>query len=198
MTVVKISQKIVGLEVASAQKPDEKPPAEVMNEKVKRPALLQGTTYKIKTPLSEHAIYVTINDIQLNGDTPRPFEMFINSKNMDHFAWSVSLTRMMSAVFRKGGDVAFIVDELRCVHDPKGGFWSKGRYVPSLPAAIGDVLAQHLIGLGLYQAPQKAAEFHQTVEHKAPGSTCPQCGNASLRMESGCESCSECDYSKCG
>ncbi|TPW16870.1 MAG: hypothetical protein FD130_882, partial [Halothiobacillaceae bacterium] len=37
-----------------------------MHERVERPEMLVGSTYKIKTPLSEHSLYVTINDIILN------------------------------------------------------------------------------------------------------------------------------------
>ena len=115
------------------------PPGNVvhMHEKVARPEMLLGSTYKIKTPLSEHSLYVTINDIILNPQTPfekrRPFEIFINSKNMDHFQWIVALTKIISAVFRKGGDVTFLVEELRSVFDPKGGYFKKGgKYTPSL------------------------------------------------------------------
>jgi hypothetical protein len=125
-----------------------------MHEKVERPEVLSGSTYKIKTPLSEHSLYVTLNDIILNPGTAhelrRPFEIFINSKNMDHFQWIVALTRIISAVFRKGGDVTFLVEELRSVFDPKGGYFKKGgRFMPSLVAEIGDVIEIHLRSIGL-------------------------------------------------
>ena len=125
-----------------------------MHEKVERPEMLLGSTYKIKTPLSEHALYVTINDIVLNPGTPyekrRPFEIFINSKNMDHFQWIVALTRIISAVFRKGGDVTFLVEELRSVFDPKGGYFKRGgRYTPSLVAEIGDAIHAHMRMIGM-------------------------------------------------
>jgi len=125
-----------------------------MNERVERPDNLLGSTYKVKTPLTEHALYVTINDIVLNRGTPhelpRPFEVFINSKNMDHFQWIVALTRIISAVFRKGGDVTFLVEELRSVFDPRGGYFKKGgKFMPSLVAEIGDVIEQHLREIGM-------------------------------------------------
>jgi hypothetical protein len=128
-----------------------------MHEKLQRPPVLSGSTYKIKTPLSEHALYVTFNDIVLNPDTEhelrRPFEMFINSKNMDHFQWIVALTRIASAVFRKGGDVTFLVEELRSVFDPQGGYFKKGgKFMPSLVAEIGDVLEHHLCEIGILKS----------------------------------------------
>ena len=133
-----------------------------MHEEIQRPEVLIGSTYKIKTPVSDHAMYVTINDIVLNEDTEyeqrRPFEVFINSKNLDHFQWIVALTRIISAVFRKGGDVTFLVDELKAVFDPRGGAWMQGRYVPSLLAAIGDVVERHLGGLIVAEAPANAFE----------------------------------------
>ncbi len=130
-----------------------------MHEQVERPPMLVGCTYKIKTPVSEHAFYITINDILLNPGTPyekhRPFEIFINSKNMDHYQWISALTRIISAVFRKGGDVAFLVDELQSIFDPKGGYFRKGgKYVPSLVAEIGDAIETHLTRIGLIAAPR--------------------------------------------
>jgi len=155
----KITQKITNYAVA---KPDASPtllPATViqMHESVERPDLLMGATYKIKTPLSDHALYITINDIILNPGTEheqrRPFEIFINSKNMDHFQWIVALTRIMSAVFRKGGDVVFLVEELRSVFDPQGGYFKRGgKYMPSLVAEIGDVIETHMKMIGLIPA----------------------------------------------
>lgn len=135
-----------------------------MHEKVERPESLLGSTYKIKTPLSEHALYVTINDIILNPGTPyekrRPFEIFINSKNMDHFQWIVALTRIVSAVFRKGGDVTFLVEELRSVFDPRGGYFKRGgKYMPSLVAEIGDAIEVHMKSIGMI--PPDDLEEHQ-------------------------------------
>lgn len=127
-----------------------------MHEKLERPEMLLGSTYKIKTPQSEHALYVTINDVLLNQGTEheirRPYEIFINSKNMDHFQWIVALTRIISAVFRKGGDVTFLVDELRSVFDPRGGYFKKGgKYKPSLVAEIGDAIECHMKMIGMIQ-----------------------------------------------
>ena len=162
MTVArKITNKIVGYSVEKPKPAEvEKEPAaprapEVvsMNENLKRPEMLVGATYKVKTPVSDHAMYVTINDIVLNPGTPheqrRPFEMFINSKNLEHYQWIVALTRIISAVFRKGGDVTFLVEELHSVFDPRGGYFKKGRYTPSIVAELGDVIERHLKMIGL-------------------------------------------------
>lgn len=172
-----------------------------MAEPLDRPEALEGNTYKVKWPDSEHAIYITINDV-IHGGHRRPFEVFINSKNMEHFAWTVALTRMISAVFRRGGDVSFVVEELKAVFDPRGGAWMGGKYIPSILAAIGGVIEQHLIatgfiegeGMGLKADPK--AEF---VKVGAPrGKACSSCGGYDLRMVEGCMTCGSCGFSRCG
>ena len=192
----RIERKIVGYEVVKKQEEEaarvaaqaakeERNKAKIirMTEQVARPEgmeALEGSTYKIKTPLSEHALYVTINDIVLNPGTAhelrRPFEVFINSKNMDHFQWIVALTRIMSAVFRKGGDVTFLVDELKAVFDPRGGYWKPGgKFMPSIIAELGYIVEKHLILIGLLAKPgldegqqkliqEKRAEFEASKE----------------------------------
>jgi ribonucleoside-diphosphate reductase alpha chain len=171
-----------------------------MSEPLDRPSELEGNTYKVKWPDSEHALYITINDIVINGHR-RPFEVFINSKNMEHFAWTVALTRMISAVFRRGGDVSFVVEELKAVFDPRGGAWMGGKYIPSILAAIGGVIEQHLIatgfiageGMGLKSDPQS-----KVVGLDAPrGKACSSCGQYELRMVEGCMTCASCGHSKC-
>ncbi len=173
-----------------------------LSEPLDRPKALEGNTYKLKWPESEHAIYITVNDLVVNGHR-RPFEVFINSKNMEHFAWTVALTRMISAVFRRGGDVSFVVEELKAVFDPRGGAWMEGKYVPSILAAIGGVIERHLIhtgfiegeGMGLKTDPQA----QQVVNLDAPrGQACPKCGQYDLRMVEGCMTCGSCGHSKCG
>jgi ribonucleoside-diphosphate reductase alpha chain len=173
-----------------------------LSEPLDRPAALEGQTYKVKWPGSEHALYITINDIVIAGHR-RPFEVFINSKNMEHFAWTVALTRMISAVFRRGGDISFVVEELKAVFDPRGGAWMEGKYIPSILAAIGGVIERHLIdigfiegeGLGLKSDPK--AELLRVGE--APkGKACPSCGGYDLRMVEGCLTCGSCGHSKCG
>ena len=172
-----------------------------MSEPLDRPGSLEGHTYKLKWPDSEHALYITINDIVLNGHR-RPFEVFINSKNMEHFAWTVALTRMISAVFRRGGDVSFVVEELKAVFDPRGGAWMQGKYIPSILAAIGGVIEQHMIatgfiageGMGLKSDPQ--AEVVGLENQR--GQACSSCGQYDLRMIEGCMTCGSCGYSKCG
>ncbi len=172
-----------------------------MSEPLDRPQELEGATYKLKWPDSNHAIYVTVNDIVLNGHR-RPFEVFINSKNMEHFAWTVALTRMISAVFRRGGDVSFVVEELKAVFDPRGGAWMNGKYIPSILAAIGGVLEQHMIAIGFLEGEGmglKADPQAQVVNLDAPkGSACPSCGQFDMRMIEGCMTCGSCGYSKCG
>ncbi len=155
---------------------------------------LQGRTYKLRWPDSAHAVYVTINDV----DTPsgrRPFEIFINSKNMEHYAWTVGVTRMISAVFRRGGDVSFVPEELKAVFDPRGGAWMQGKYVPSLLAAIGGVIERHM---GVAQPPLPLDEPVQAVPARTPGMCCAQCGAAAVIKVEGCTNCLECGYSKCG
>ncbi|HEV2162113.1 MAG TPA: adenosylcobalamin-dependent ribonucleoside-diphosphate reductase [Stellaceae bacterium] len=176
-----------------------------MTQPLSRPEALPGRTYKVAWPLSEHALYVTVNDIVQDGRL-RPFEIFVNSKNMEHYAWTVALTRMISAVFRRGGDVSFVVEELKAVFDPRGGAWMEGHYVPSILAALGEVIEQHMIEIGFIQpktAPASVEAKRQVVN--LPGQTgasglrqCPKCGQASLIRIENCDQCTSCDYSKCG
>jgi hypothetical protein len=231
--VRKIEDKIVGVEAIQVE-PDpartledaerpledaEQPHQNVvqMHEKVQRPPMLLGSTYKIKTPLSEHALYVTINDIILNEGTEhelrRPFEVFINSKNMDHFQWIVALTRIMSAVFRKGGDVTFLVEELHSVFDPRGGYLRKGgHFVPSLVAEIGDAVESHLKMIGIltddedkhmarYLAEKRATLQEQNSEESdfpASAEICRKCHDKAVVSLDGCLTCLSCGDSKCG
>ena len=164
-----------------------------------RPMRLDGATYKLRWPLDAHAVYVTINDQQEDGDgaTRRPFEIFVNSKNMAHYAWTVALTRMISAVFRRGGDVSFVAEELKAVFDPAGGAWVEGRYTPSLPAAIGDIIARHL-GVQTEGAAVQAECAPTDSQSDRPRLQCPQCGAAGLIRKEGCDTCLECGHSKCG
>ena len=203
-----------------------------MHEKLQRPEMLVGSTYKIKTPLSEHALYVTINDIILNPGTDyerrRPFEIFINSKNMDHFQWIVALTRIISAVFRKGGDATFLVEELRSVFDPRGGYFKKGgKYMPSLVAEIGDAIECHMKVIGMIKADEmddcvrehlqaKRAEYDSmsggsNAEEDKPqpeeeeisdfppdAQLCQKCHTKAVIKMDGCMTCLNCGESKCG
>ena len=173
-----------------------------LSEPLERPSSLEGHTYKVKWPGSEHALYITINDVVFSGHR-RPFEVFINSKNMEHFAWTVALTRMVSAVFRRGGDISFVVEELKAVFDPRGGAWMEGRYIPSILAAIGGVIERHLIaigfiegeGLGLKSDPK--AEV-MVVGGAPKGKACPSCDSYAMQMKEGCMTCNDCGHSKCG
>ena len=179
-----------------------------MTQPLSRPEALPGQTYKVRWPDSEHALYITLNDIVQDGRR-RPFEVFINSKNMEHYAWTVALTRMISAVFRRGGDVSFVVEEMKAVFDPRGGAWMEGKYVPSLLAAIGDVIERHMIASGFLPArgqraaigEQKVAAGNGLISDQRSITTrmaqCPKCGEAALIRIEGCDQCTSCDYSKC-
>jgi hypothetical protein len=238
---IKINKNIVGYEVvkpeeelaamkAAADEREARSSAKVirMTEKIMRPEgmeALEGSTYKIKTPLDDHAMYVTINDIVLNSGTEfeqrRPFEIFINSKNMDHFQWIVALTRLMSAVFRKGGDVTFLAEELQAVFDPKGGYFKPGgRFMPSIIAEIGDVIAHHMQKIGLMEKEelseqqklmldQKRAEVEGTQKasaeaagedtgYPASATLCNKCSTKAVVVMDNCATCLSCGYSKCG
>ncbi|GLQ36220.1 ribonucleoside-diphosphate reductase, adenosylcobalamin-dependent [Amylibacter marinus] len=171
-------------------------------EPLNRPEALDGMTYKIKWPENEHAIYITINDVISNGER-RPFEVFINSKNMEHYAWTLALTRMVSAVFRRGGDVSFVVEELKAVFDPRGGAWVRGKYIPSILAAIGSVIEQHMVAIGFIEGEGQylKADPEATVVQmggNAGGKSCPSCGTPGMRMVEGCMTCASCGHSKCG
>ena len=206
-----------GKETAEPELPLDKPPARAetafesgavvyMTQPLHRPEELPGKTYKIKWPESDHAMYITINDVVRDGRR-RPFEIFINSKNMDNYAWTVALTRMISAVFRRGGDVSFVVEELKAVFDPRGGQWMGGRYVPSLLAAIGDVIEHHMIDIGFLPSPKEKREGRLDTEGPAMKQVvglpdarfrqCPKCGEASVVRQENCDVCVSCAYSKC-
>ena len=227
---VKIEKKIVDYAVAKEAPEEAAAAAEQeedkvvhLTEKLERPEMLLGSTYKIKTPLTEHALYVTINDIILNPGTEhelrRPFEIFINSKNMDHFQWIVGMTRIISAVFRKGGDVTFLVEELRSVFDPRGGYFKKGgKYMPSLVAEIGDAIECHLRMIGMlkdegldahqlalieekraqYQAVVKSAETRDPDDFPEGAQLCGKCHTKAMIQMDGCMTCLNCGESKCG
>ncbi|MFZ5751000.1 MAG: adenosylcobalamin-dependent ribonucleoside-diphosphate reductase [Pseudomonadota bacterium] len=199
-----VTGSVLSVSQSSEKAPEADKGAEVvyLSEPLDRPQALEGTTYKLKWPDSEHAIYITINDIVQAGHR-RPFEVFINSKNMEHFAWTVALTRMISAVFRRGGDVSFVVEELKAVFDPRGGAWMEGRYIPSILAAIGGVIERHMIaigfltseGAGLKSDPKALAV---AVGEAPRGPACPSCGQRGMQMVEGCMTCPSCGYSKCG
>ncbi|MGL4251822.1 MAG: NrdJb [Aeromonas sp.] len=227
--VRKIDKKIIAYKVRTKDEPQEEltqPQDDVvhMHETVLRPERLMGTTYKLKTPehVSEHSLFITINDIILNEGTVhesrRPFEIFINSKSLEHYQWIVALTRIISAVFRKGGDVTFLVEEMRSVFDPKGGYWNKGKYVPSLIAEIGNVIETHLTEIGMLgsQGPdqyqqaflaEKQAELktvkdsqEQLMGRDFPVNTalCCKCHSKALVLKDGCMTCLSCGDSRCG
>ena len=231
----KIEQNIVGFDVITpekqaelAEKAEQARAANIvqMHEAVQRPEVLMGSTYKIKTPLSEHALYVTINDMVLNEGTEhevrRPYEIFINSKNMEHFQWVVALTLLISAVFRKGGDINFIVDELRAVFDPQGGYFKRGgKFMPSLVAEIGEVIETHLKSIGLIEVEEMSELQKKLIDEKraqyealkatakvktseSDGSfppdaqLCNKCLTRAAIMMDGCLTCLNCGESKCG
>jgi ribonucleoside-diphosphate reductase alpha chain len=206
------SEEERGSEVA-ATLPAERAGVVYMAKPLEREAVLSGNTYKLKWPGSDHAIYVTINDIERDGRR-RPFEIFINTRNLEHYAWTVALTRMISAVFRRGGDVTFVADELKAVFDPQGGHWVGGRYVPSLLAAIGEVIENHMIRTGVLQGNEARLALGQAesqqetaaaaggsraaVQRSAPLKLCPRCSSADYVRREGCWVCHACGFSRCG
>ena len=223
---IKIDSKIVGYKI---KKDEEAEPVkglsrEVMHEEIKRPEELRGHTYKIKTPLSDHALYITVNNIVLNPETEHeqeyPFEIFINSKNMEHFQWVLALTRVISAVFRKGGDATFMVEELKQVFDPQGGYFKKGgRFMPSLVAEIGEVLETHMKKCGLIESEELSPAHKALIDEKRaaletgaanaedaaevagypPGAQlCKKCNTQAMVLMDGCMTCLSCGDSKCG
>lgn len=231
---IKIDEKIVGYavkkaEAATTASASAEPTAEMsspiqMNEQVERPEVLVGTTYKIKPPVCEHAMYITINDVILNEGTEheqqRPYEIFINSKEVNHFQWVIAMTRVLSACFRKGGDITFIVEELKSVYDPNGGFFKKGgTFMPSLVAEIGSIIEKHLTKLGMISVPElgeaakavlaEKREQALALEAKQAGSNdeandypstatlCAKCNTKAVVMLDGCNSCLSCGDSKC-
>ena len=177
----------------AAEKPADELEAGVvyMTQPLDRPEALPGSTYKLRWPESDHAIYITLNDIVRDGRR-RPFEVFVNSKNTEHYAWTVALTRMISAVFRRGGDVSFVVEELKAVFDPRGGQWMDGAYVPSLLAAIGGVIENHMIAIGFLRPEAPVAD-----NAKRRPALCPRCSQPGLVRQEGCDLCTSCGYSKC-
>ncbi len=235
--MIKVEKKIVGYAVNQPEAEEKEAKREFkreggggdraevirMHEKLERPEMLVGSTYKVKTPISDHAMYITVNDIILNEGTEyekrRPFEIFINSKNLDHYQWIVALTRIISAVFRKGGDVTFLVEELKAVFDPRGGYWqSGGKFMPSIIAELGYIVEKHLIMIGMMASPeldiaqkellaQKRAEFEESIKQQDAFSEstypdgaqlCGKCSTAAVIMMDGCQTCLACGDSKCG
>ena len=236
---IKLDQKIVGYQVMSPSNDEAIPlgsdsqteelglerAIELMTEHVSRPEELYGSTYKVKTPQSEHALYITINDIVLNAGTDneqrRPFEVFINSKNMEQFQWVVALTRVISAVFRKGGDCTFLAEELKAVFDPQGGYFKRGgKFMPSLVAEIGEAIEHHLTKIGMIKAPElgqhqkeilaeKRAEYDSMISSPSSNeqtnssfppsaSLCQKCMTKATILMDGCMTCLNCGESKCG
>jgi hypothetical protein len=219
---IKIDKKIVGYGLVEKSEDQKTKNADVvrLGEPLDRPDKITGSTYKVKTPVTEHALYITINDVIMNEGTDqehrRPFEIFVNSKNMEHFQWIVALTRVMSAVFRKGGDVTFLVEELESVFDPSGGYWSGGKFIPSLVAELGHVVEKHLESIGMLK--RKVLDKHQQslVDEKKEeyvknhpnnldesgfpkdAQLCKKCQTKASIMMDNCLTCLNCGESKCG
>jgi len=210
--VVKIDKKITSYEVIVAGSEEKVEAVPVQPDLLDRDSVLRGSTYKIKTPASDHAMYITINDKVMLEGTPDeylvPFEIFINSKNMEHFMWVIAITRVISAIFRKGGDMAFLVEELKAVFDPRGGYFKKGgKFMPSLVAELGCVLQQHLESIGAMDIVLDTKEFIEKKEEieRTQGKdylknalVCPKCSAKSFVIMDGCGVCVECTYSHCG
>lgn len=218
----KIDSKIIGYHVVTPTTPPLPEPVPLhpdrMHEQLARPETLRGVTTKISSPALDHALYVTINDLVLNEGTEHeqrhPFEIFVNSKSMDAFQWVVALTRLISAVFRKGGDVAFLVEELKAVFDPRGGYFRPGGvFMPSIVAEIGVVIESHLKDIGIIQAPamdegvrqlvaskreQLESTVSETTDYPATATVCHKCQTKALVLMDNCQTCLSCGFSKCG
>lgn len=196
MNPIKIEQKIVAQAVASTAN-------HVRAAKISpRPEVLTGSTYKVVTPHSEHALYITINNAII-ANKSIPFEIFINSKGAENFQWIVALTRVISAIFRECDDITFLAEELRSVFDPNGGYFKKGgRFIPSLVAEIGDVIAQHVgIPDKLTDTPKPAEPAESNNESAAfpdNATLCPKCLVRASVLLDGCVTCLHCGDSKCG
>ena len=223
--VKKIDKKIVGYSVVDPSTENQTSTEDnnivQLGEPLDRPERITGSTYKVKTPVTEHALYITINDVIMNEGTDqehrRPFEIFVNSKNMEHFQWIVGLTRVMSAVFRKGGDLTFLIEELESVFDPNGGYYKKGgKYVPSLVAELGQVLEEHLQNIGMLKVTEPEEHQQQLIDDKKAeylkknpdklddsgfpkdAQLCNKCQTKAAIMTDGCLTCLNCGESKCG
>jgi len=208
----KIEKQITAYEVVRPEGNTEDSKVTHIAPLLERDDILEGSTYKIKTPMTDHAMYITINDVLINAGTAeehrRPFEIFINSKNMEHFMWIVALTRVISAIFRKGGDVTFLVEEMKAVFDPRGGYYKKGgKYMPSIVADIGEVIQQHLIMIGMMEgqlstpeleSKRKEATERLGADAVAKGNQCDKCGAMAVVRLDNCNTCLECGDSKCG
>ena len=175
---------------------------------IQRGTVMDGSTYKLKW--AGDAYYVTINHELMPEGWYAPAEIFVNTKNPEHLAWTGALTRMISAIFQRGGDIHFVAEELQSVFDPKGGQWVEGRYVPSLVALIGKTLQEHLMMIGYQSTPEQMTEAPlievgaeapemQSPEQAAPiPAQCPSCKGFNMVIESGCPKCRDCGHSKCG
>ena len=194
--MTKIDQKIVGYSIVD---PDAPKPA-----LLQRPEVLDSKTYRLKTPLAEHALYITISDLVVDGQR-RPFEIFINSKAMEHYQWIVALTRLISATFRTSMNPSLVISELKETFDPRGGYFKHGRMIPSLVAEIGGIIEQHLQG---GKEPQKnmdkSAEIMEDIpdpetgKYPAHSLLCPECLTKAVVKLDGCMTCLNCGFGKCG
>ena len=206
--MIKIDKPIIGWSVSKKESDQENDVIKEVNKHppiLERPTTLSGKTYKIKTQLCDNSLYITINDIEVNGRV-QPFEIFINSKSMEHFQWIIALTRVISSVFRHGGEVDFIIEELQSIIDPKGGYFKKGgKYMPSLVAEIGEVLKEHMISIGYLKLDDSLAKSAVAmIEEKTSGNSeknmiqCTHCNQYAMILMDGCLTCTSCGYSKCG
>jgi ribonucleotide reductase alpha subunit len=159
---------------------------------IKRPNVLPATVYKVKMPGVDQAFYLTISDYTDSEGVIRPFEIFINSKSVRHLEWTTALTRTISAIFRRGGDITFLIEELSEVYSITGGGFKDGKYVPSLVALIGDTIKTHLQKLALL--PEDVKKPVTTMEAEI----CPHCQQKAFYHMEGCDKCSSCGFSNCG
>lgn len=197
-TTKKLDSKILGVHIIDKMQPT----VVVSAQKLKRPQALPAVVYKLETPLSEYPLYITISDIEDSTGTRRPFEIFINTKSVDSLQWVTSFTRLLSSIFRIGGDITFVLEELQSVHDPKSGYTSRNGWIPSLVAEIGLIIKQHFLSIGLIEHEQLDEHTKKIIADKAASTTqraiCPKCNQQKLIVDGGCGMCESCGYSKCG
>ncbi len=205
-----------GVEVKELIKVEEGP-IKATTKKNERPYVLNARVYKLKSVFVDSAVYVTITYIEEEGKK-RPFEIFINSKDLTRAAEYSVLTRLISAIFRRSEDPTFILEELKSIYDPNGGRMKNGRYLPSFYAEIADVLEEFFADIGLIKKRENklkkitlfsfgsSSKKDSEAESQDPSDTpddnlriCPKCGQRTLKVENGCMTCinPDCGYSKC-
>jgi hypothetical protein len=112
--------------------------------------------------------------------------------------------------------VTFLVEELRSVYDPNGGYFKKGGvFMPSLVADLGAVIEKHMKAIGLIEDEEMSEHTKQILEEKriafesqgkqepdgeqypANATVCSKCNTKAVIRMDGCDSCLSCGESRC-